>query len=237
VFAVSEDVKQHLVGEGFRPRSVGVIYNGIDVGPEPDAQARRDARHRLGAADSTFVIGTIARLDPVKNLGTLVRAAGGVRNQLDILVVVVGDGPERATLERVAADAGLEDRIRFLGQRDDARDWLAGCDAYVNSSISEGISLTILEAMAAALPVIATRVGGTPEIVDESCGRLVPARDVAALAAALGELASDADARRRLGEVARRRVETRFTIERMVAEYRNVYEEVGTQRPRRGAKP
>jgi glycosyltransferase involved in cell wall biosynthesis len=227
VFAVSEDVRQHLIGEGFGERAVGVIYNGIDVGPRPSAETRARARERIGATDRTFVVGTIARLDPVKDLSTLVRAAAGVSRQLDIAVVVIGDGPERDKLERLSIDAGLGPSIRFLGHRDDARDWLAGFDAYVNSSISEGVSLTILEAMAAALPVVATRVGGTPEVVDDSCGRLVPARDLAPLAGALGELAASPDLGRRLGDAARARVESRFTIEQMVEAYRQVYLEIG----------
>ena len=108
-----------------------------------------------------MVIGTIARLDPVKDLGTLIRAVAELSRHVAATLVVVGDGSERAALETLARDLGVSDRVRFLGQRDDAREWLAGCDVYVNSSISEGVSLTILEAMAAALPVIATRVGGT----------------------------------------------------------------------------
>ena len=122
-----------------------------------------------------------------------------------------------------ASALGISDAVHFLGHRDDARAWLAGCDVYANSSISEGVSLTILEAMAAGLPIVATRVGGTPEIVDASCGRLVPARDSAALAAAVTDLLEHPELRRDLGQAARQRAETRFTIERMVAEYAEVY--------------
>lgn len=223
VFAVSEDVKQHLVGEGFAPDAVGVIYNGIDVGPLPSPAARSDARRRLGVSDEVFVIGTIARLDPVKDLGTLIEAAALLALNVDAMVVVVGDGAERGTLEALAGRLDIAPRIRFLGHRDDAREWLAGCDVYVNCSISEGVSLTILEAMAAGLPVIATRVGGTPEVVDESCGRLVPARDAKALASALSDLAREDARRHTLGTAARGRVEARFTLERMVGAYRDVY--------------
>jgi glycosyltransferase involved in cell wall biosynthesis len=94
---------------------------------------------------------------------------------------------------------------------------------YANSSISEGISLTILEAMAAGLPVVATRVGGTPEIVDASCGRLVPSRDPESLATTLSQLAGDGALRAALGRAARARVEQRFTLDRMIAEYRDAY--------------
>jgi glycosyltransferase involved in cell wall biosynthesis len=113
--------------------------------------------------------------------------------------------------------------VRFVGHRDDARTLLAACDAYANSSVHEGVSLTILEAMAAGVPVVATAVGGTPEILDSTCGRLVPARDAAAMADALLDLALSQPLREALGAEARRRVEARFTIERMVSEYRDAY--------------
>jgi glycosyltransferase involved in cell wall biosynthesis len=229
-FAVSEDLKQHLVGEGFAPDSLGVIYNGIEVGAVPDARTRADVRQTLGAADGTFVVGTIARLDPVKDLGTLITAAAGLQSELPILTAIIGDGSERAALEEQARRLGVAAEVRFLGHREDARRWLAGCDAYVNCSISEGVSLTILEAMAAALPIVATRVGGTPEVVDPGSGRLIPPRDAPALAAALRDLARDPDTRARLGESARRRLETRFTLDRMIQEYGDVYASVTRDR-------
>jgi L-malate glycosyltransferase len=228
VFAVSEDVKRHLVGEGFPADAVDVIYNGIDPGPPPDAALRERVRRELGVEDAEFVVATVARLDPVKDLATLIQATAEMSGRHRTRLVVVGDGPERGSLERLSADAGVRDRVSFIGFRDDARQWLAGCDAYANSSISEGVSLTILEAMAAGLPVVATRVGGTPEVVDDVCGRLVPARDPRALARALEELAAAPELRRTLGSAARRRVESRFTIARMVEDYANVYREVSS---------
>jgi glycosyltransferase involved in cell wall biosynthesis len=223
VYAVSEDLKRHMVNEGFAAEDVQVIYNGINVGRVPDSEARAEARRKLGVADDTIVIGTIARLDPVKDLHTAIKGLGAVRQKTDIAFVVVGDGPERALLERTAAAQDAAAWIRWLGHRDDARQWLAGCDVFVNTSISEGISLTILEAMAAGLPVVATRVGGTPEIIDGSCGRLVPARDPAGLASALLELAGSSTLRRALGAAGRARVERQFTIEKMVHAYQHIY--------------
>jgi glycosyltransferase involved in cell wall biosynthesis len=223
VYAVSEDLKRHMVSEGFPAATVGVIYNGIDVGPPPSPEARVEARRRLAVCEDVLVIATIARLDPVKDLGTLIRALSIVR-QRNMTLVIIGDGPERSALARTADEAGVADRVRFLGQRDDARQWLAGCDLYVNSSVSEGISLTILEAMAAGLPVVATRVGGTPEVIDESCGRLVPARDLHALASTLSDLGAAAAVRSDLGRLGRDRVQRQFTIERMVGAYHDAYE-------------
>jgi len=223
VYTVSADLRHHLVGEGFAPERIGVIYNGIDIDPLPDQTARRRVREQLGADGATFVMATIARLDPVKDLGTMVLAVAEMSRARRVMGVIIGDGSERATLEKMTHALGVADQFRFLGHRNDARTWLAGCDAYVNSSISEGASLTIIEAMAAGLPVVATRVGGTPEVVEESCGRLVPARDAAALAAALLGLASDPATRASLGLAARARAESRFTLNRMVAEYADVY--------------
>jgi glycosyltransferase involved in cell wall biosynthesis len=221
VVAVSADLKRHLVAEGFPDDRVEVIYNGIDVGPLPDPAARDRVRRELGIADDALVVGTVARLDPVKDFGTLIRAVAERAGRETLLVI--GDGPERSRLEALAAELNATTSVRFVGHREDARDLLAACDLYANSSISEGISLTILEAMAAGLPIVATRVGGTPEIIDATCGRLVPARQPAAIAAALAELGADVGLRKALGRAARHRVEERFTLDRMVREYRDAY--------------
>jgi glycosyltransferase involved in cell wall biosynthesis len=224
VVTVSAELKQHLVAEGFPTRKVSVIYNGIDVGVVPGCDIRARVRRELGIADNAIVVGTIARLDPVKDLHTLIRAVGRQGPQrAPMVLLVIGDGSERAQLEASAREVGHGSSVRFLGHREDARDLLAACDLYANSSISEGISLTILEAMAAGLPVVATRVGGTPEIVDATCGRLVPSRDPDALASTLAALAADGALRRLLGGKARTRVEQRFTLDRMIREYRDAY--------------
>jgi glycosyltransferase involved in cell wall biosynthesis len=225
VVAVSGDLKQHLVAEGFREQTVNVIYNGIDVGPLPGADARTRMRQQLAVADDAIVVGTIARLDPVKDLGVLITAVSRCQARVPIMLMVVGDGSERTPLETLTRQLGAESYVRFLGHREDARDVLAACDLYANSSISEGVSLTILEAMAAGLAVVATGVGGTPEVVDTSCGRLVPSRDADSLSAALAELAAHRVLRGALGQAGRGRVETRFTLDRMVREYRDAYYE------------
>ncbi len=223
VYAVSADLRRHIVEEGFPAERVGVIYNGIDLGILPTPADRASVRAELGVHPDALVVGTIARLDPVKDLPTMIEAVARLRRSTPALLLVIGDGAERSALERAAAAAGAQETVRFLGHREDARRWLAGCDVYANSSIHEGVSLTILEAMSAGLPVVASRVGGTPEIVPEEVGRLVAPRDPGALAAALAALAADGPQRQQLGRAARRHVEERFTIERMVREYRDVY--------------
>jgi glycosyltransferase involved in cell wall biosynthesis len=223
VFTVSQDLRRHIVAEGFAPDRVGVIYNGIEIGPPPSETARVRARREIGVAENTVALCTIARLDPVKDLGTFVDAVAQVASDQPVVGLIIGDGPDRQALESHARSIGASPAIRFLGHRDDARLLLAGCDMYVNCSISEGISLTILEAMAAGLPVVATNVGGTPEVIDDSCGRLIPAQNPTALADAVRCLLRQPEVSRQLGTGARRRVEARFDLRRMIEEYRDVY--------------
>ena len=226
VCTVSQDLKQHLVAEGFLPGHVSVIYNGIDPGAAPTPADRVRIRRTIGVNDGTLIVGTVARLDPVKDLSTLIEATGLLASESDLRLVIVGDGPEMDLLKQTAAARGLSRTVVFLGHQDNAREWLAGFDVFVNSSTSEGVSLTILEAMAAELPVVATSVGGTPEVIDTTCGTLVPARSAAAMAAAIRALAEDLPLRQRLGSAGRDRVRTRFSLERMIGAYAELYREL-----------
>jgi glycosyltransferase involved in cell wall biosynthesis len=179
--------------------------------------------------DGRLVVATVARLDPVKDLLSLLDAFSVVRRHVpDALLVIVGDGPEREAIERRAALPDLAGAVRMTGFRADVRALLPGADIYASSSISEGVSITILEAMAAAVPVVATAVGGTPEVLAlETGGRLVPARAPQRLARAVIALAADPSRRAAIGAEGRRRVETAFTLDRMVAAYARIYRELG----------
>jgi len=224
VFAVSADLKAHLVREGFRSDRIRVLHNGIDVGPLPTPEDRTAARQALGVGDDGCLVATVARLDPVKGLGTLVDGFARLRaSDPRARLVIIGEGPERQALQKQTVERNLQESVRLLGHRDDARRLLAGVDVYVNSSTFEGISLTILEAMAACLPVVATRVGGNPEIIDASCGVLVEAGEAGALAAELAALSGSPGRRLELGSFARQRVERHFSLDRMVREYSLVY--------------
>ena len=185
IFAVSNELRGYMVESGFPAARVGTIYNGIAPGPCRVPEDRREARRRLGIADGALVVATVARLDPVKDLGTLLAAFQlAARDVPGGHLVVVGDGPERAALQRLAGSLAIP--ATFTGTRSDVRELLPGFDILVNSSVSEGVSVTILEAMAAGLAVVATAVGGTPEVVQrDETGLLVPARSPEALAEAL----------------------------------------------------
>jgi glycosyltransferase involved in cell wall biosynthesis len=224
VVSVSRELGSHMAAEGFPASSIRVIYNGIEPGPVPTPAERLRARQSLGVSDGTVVIGSVGRLDPVKDFSSLIAATILVAKNRPVMTFIVGDGAERQRLEGQVRESQAPSCVKLLGHRDDARQLLPACDVYVNSSVSEGISLTILEAMAAGLPVVATRVGGTPEVVTESAGRLVPARDTEALAGAIAALAADEGLRRSMGVSARARVEQDFRLDRMVREYAELYD-------------
>jgi glycosyltransferase involved in cell wall biosynthesis len=231
--AVSADLKRHMVAEGFPPDRIQVLYNGIDTGEMPGEDERCRARAELGLPRDAYVIGTAGRLDPVKNLSALIDAHAALAQQRPgARLVIIGSGPMQPELESQARARGIGDVVHFSGYRADVRRLMASFDVYVNCSTYEGVSLTILEAMATGLPVVATRVGGNPEVVidgvdgvdgvDEDTGILVPTGSPA-LALALVALASNPIRRRALGDAGRQRVVRDFSIDRMVDEYARAY--------------
>jgi glycosyltransferase involved in cell wall biosynthesis len=221
---VSAELRRDMIREGFPASRVRVLHNGIDPGLAPTPLARAGARRALGVFDERLVIGAAGRLDPVKDFPTLIRAVARLRRDHPTAqLVIIGDGQERAALERFAADAA-PDGVVFSGYRSDVRTLLPAMDLFANSSTHEGVSLTILEAMAAALPVIATRVGGTPEVVvGNETGLLVDAQNPDQLASALNTLALDPRRRRRMGEAGRLRMTARFSLDVMARAYVSAY--------------
>lgn len=232
IAVVSRELRAYLETGGFGSDRVRVIYNGIEPGLEPRPADRDRARDALGLPQSAVVFGTVARLDPVKDLVTLIEAFELTRLSVpNGMLAIIGDGPERSALAARARALGMASRVRFVGMRRDARALLPALDVFVNSSTSEGVSLTILEAMAAGLPVVATRVGGTPEVVlDDRTGLLVSPRDPAELAAALVVLAGSTECRTALGRAGRIRMMTEFSLDRMVDDYVHAYCDVRSER-------
>jgi glycosyltransferase involved in cell wall biosynthesis len=171
---------------------------------------------------------TVARLEAVKDIRTMVRAAAQVvATYPDFVLHVYGDGQDRAALEQLARELGLAAHVIFHGMTADSRTALAQGDVYLSSSTSEGISLTILEAMASGLPVVATAVGGSPELVHEGVnGYLVPPSDPARFAAAIIAALSDPVRRRAMGDASRQRAARDFSLGTMVEQYRSLYEGV-----------
>ena len=171
------------------------------------------------------MICTVGRLDPVKDQVGLVRAfAGLVPAHPEAVLVIAGDGPCRDELARVIAELGVADRVRLLGECRDVPGVLAAADVFALPSIAEGMSNTLLEAMAAGLPVVATRVGGNPELVEDGVnGRLVPIREPVALREALASYLDDPHLRAMHGKASRQRAVECFSLERMCQDYTDLY--------------
>lgn len=208
-------------------RNAPLIPNGIPLGHYASGKDTRKAwRTREGYEDGTVLFVSVARMSPPKDPFSLIQAfsiATSRNNRLRLLLV--GDGPLRPELEARVKALGLEDKVRFLGVRADVPEVLAAADAFVLSSRWEGNPLSVMEAMAAGKPVIATAVGGVPELVEDGVsGVLVPPENVDALAEAMLKLAGDADLRRQLGQAAFKRAKERFDVSVMVQAYAALYE-------------
>jgi glycosyltransferase involved in cell wall biosynthesis len=214
LIAVSEFTRAQAIDDGVAPERVVTIHNGIDVGPPPVPVA-------LGPAPLAVCVG---RLEPAKGQETVLRALSSVPG-LTVAFVGRDVAGRRRFLEELAATLGVAARVIFTGPRDDVLAVLAGSDLLVQASRAEAFPVVPLEAMAAGLPVVATDVGGTRELVaNGETGVLVPPGDANALAAALTELTGDGERARALGAAGRRRVEAHFSAEQMVERVLAVYE-------------
>lgn len=217
VVNVSEDAQRLSIAEGIAAQRTCTILNGVDIdrfgfsGPNVDGPAV-----------------VVARLSPEKDVATLLRACQIAARQLpNFRLLIVGDGGCRWQLEQLAAEMALGSTAEFLGERSDVANILPRCSLFILPSLTEGISLTLLEAMARGLPTIATRVGGNCEVVvDGHTGLLVPPADPVALAHAICRIQSDPALARRMGDAGRRRVEQCFSAERMVQQYEQMYAQV-----------
>jgi glycosyltransferase involved in cell wall biosynthesis len=182
-------------------------------------------RISLGIDDGVPIIGIVARLAEVKDHSTLFRACKILNdNRIDFRLLVIGDGPLKSNLVKLADSLGLQNTIIFTGTRHDIPDLLNAMDIFVLSSISEGISLTLIEAMSCFLPIVATNVGGNPEvIVDGETGFLVPSQNAEALADKLILLMKMPDVRRRMGKAGRARAVKLFSMQKAVMSYEKCY--------------
>lgn len=235
VFAVTGDLRNYHSKQSWLPEhKFRVIHNGVDTNrfcPRPDIASA--IRLKLGIPPARFVIGSVGRLVPIKDHGTLLQAAELLVQQgKDVHVLIVGAGPELPRLqERVGASTHLGERVTFSGASDSVPEMLNAMDLFVLTSIREGMSNTILEAMATGLPAVVTRTGGNPELVEDGQdGCLFPARDFRTLAECLSRCAEDTKLRAKFGEAARDRVLEHFSLQTMIARYRQLYIELAARR-------
>jgi sugar transferase (PEP-CTERM/EpsH1 system associated) len=211
---VSADSTRFMQAQGVSPGRLRTILNGIDL-----------TRFAFQGPCDDGPIVTVSRLSPEKDVANLIRAAAIVVVQRpDIRIEIAGDGPLRAELAHLTAELRLTDHVIFHGEVRDIPALLAGARVFVLPSQTEGISLTLLEAAARGLPIVATAVGGSPEVVAAGAsGVLVPPRDPAALANGILSVLSDAELGHRMGKAGRERVEKSFDINTMTRQYEDLY--------------
>lgn len=222
--AVRKSVHQRC---GFPSSNMLYLANGV---PEPVSTSSFDIgteRQKRGIAESALVIGSVSRLAPVKDFGNGIEAVARLRRGGDdVHLVLVGDGPETDFLKSKAVQEGVSDAVHFTGRQDNVGDWLKLFDIYVNTSISEAMSMGILEAMAVGRPVVCTDVGDSALLLgEEPCGIAVPNRSPDRLAAAILELKSK-ERRKQLGQRAREEYLSRFSVAKMVEAYGGLYRQL-----------
>lgn len=232
IVAVTPEMRAYLRERDVPDDRLRVIVNGVDTATFRPATDRNAARAALGIAADERVIGSVGRLSPEKDPENLARAMRVVADRDPrARLLFVGDGPQKAEVEALLLELGLGERARLLGARSDVRGFLDAIDVFCLPSQTEGTSISLLEAMACALPVVATAVGGTPEVVDRGAAAvLVPPGDPGALADALLGVLGDPARARALGERARARVDARFSMRTMAGAYGDLYEEICARR-------
>jgi sugar transferase (PEP-CTERM/EpsH1 system associated) len=233
VLSVSDELRQRLhTTFGFPESRVHVITNGVDLSRFDLSRNGVDYKARLDLPPSAVAFGTVGRLVPVKAYPILLKASKLVFKEFPhAYLLIVGEGPLYDDLTQMAREYNMVDRVRFLGWRQDVPEILRALDLYVLASESEGMSNTILEAMASGLPVVATAVGGNPELVaDGETGLLVPPNHPRALAAAITKLLQDSPRRKNMGQLGRQCALEKFSLETMVRNYANLYLETFMRR-------
>ena len=232
-------VRRALIdNEGLPESRVHVIYNGVNLKAlaQPAADARNRIRTEFGYSATDFMVVLVARLHELKDHQTALRAVDVARRQIPGLrLLLAGEGDQRSAIEQTIFQRGLEQVVTLAGTRNDVVDLLAAADVFLMSSISEGIPLTVIEAMAARRPVVATAVGGLPELIEHGVtGCLAPSGNDVLLAASLIELYRNPDLRSRMVDAAVQRAADKFSLTGMLNGYREIYREVLSGQPDRG---
>ncbi|WP_349343073.1 glycosyltransferase [Marinobacter sp. MMG032] len=224
--AISSATRDALVEYEYLPRDrITVIYNGI-APLEVSEKARAALKEELGIKQDETVIGTVARLDAVKNQALMLKATRALLDRgIKVRLLLVGDGPEWENLENLAAELNLGESVIFTGFQSKPADYLGLMDLFLLPSFTEGTSMTLLEAMSLGIPTVATGAGGTPEIVDDGeTGKLVESDDLPAFTRAIQELLQDPNALSKMSKQAKTHFTERFSAEHMVQQYERCYE-------------
>jgi glycosyltransferase involved in cell wall biosynthesis len=223
---VSQAMKQDFLKKGVPESKLSVVHNAIDLPEQPvEHVPQTSLRELLGVGPDVLIIGTVARLHTVKGHTYLLQAIQKiVQERQDVVFPWFGDGDLYEELQTEAKSLGVDSYVRMLGFRKDVPDMLPQLDLFVLPSLSEGLSVAILEALAVGVPVVATAVGGSPEVITSGeDGFLVPAADPEALAESVCLLVKDTSLRKRMAKAGQEMVYRRFTLPRLVAETTDVY--------------
>jgi glycosyltransferase involved in cell wall biosynthesis len=224
IFNSGQVVKHAREKEGVRENQVVIIPNGVEDLRTRSGALRIDSRRQLGLGRKTVLLGTVARLYPQKNLSLFLRALAKLSTLQEWKALVVGDGPERRQLLALTEELRLTDRVIWLGARTDVEAWLAAMDVFVHTSDFEGMPNAVMEAMAMGLPVVASAVDGTRELIEDGVsGYLLPPGDVDAFAERIRDLMEDSHLAHQLGEKAHRHVLERFGMARMIEAYNELF--------------
>jgi len=229
IIAVSKDVGSRLVKyEGITPSRINVIYNGVHPPVLIDRKRRAELRQQLGIGPNDFVIGSVGRLDPIKNFPMLLTAVSNARKDIhNLKCVLVGDGPEMEDLQQQARSLKIESEVIFAGYRQDAIDLLQCMNFFVLCSFSEGTSMALLEAMSSGIPAIVTDVGGNPELITHHHnGWVIPSDDHKELKNAIIEAYSNSKLSQEMANNAHRCFASSFSFDGMLANYNQLYLEL-----------
>jgi len=234
ILAVSRSVAERVqLAGGVAASKIRTIENGVDtpaVGQKD--MMRYAARRSLGLHENDFLVGSVGRLVKVKGFECAIAAMARLSNaERRVHFAIIGDGPERTSLESFAATLGIRDVVHFVGHQDNVGKWLVAFDLYLNSSVSEGMSQSVLEAMAVGLPLVVTDVGANAQLAggEVQCGQVVPPSDPATMAAAIQNLSLQPESLAKMAETAKRRHANEFSVDRMVKEYESLYRNLVVQ--------
>ncbi len=229
VIAVSEKMKDDLVVKGIKQGKIEIVQNAVQIVGDGDLKKkqRQGVRDRFGFDNDAFVLGYVGRLSEEKGLGFLLEAAVKIGTDVPVRICVIGDGPQACEMKEFVCKQKLEDVVVFAGFQENVTDILPAFDVFVLPSLTEGTSMALLEAMACGLPVIATEVGGTPDVVhSQKNGLLVPPGSSDAIVAAIEKLYHNKDLRGYLGSAAMLAIENHFSIESWLEEIEKVYQNI-----------
>jgi glycosyltransferase involved in cell wall biosynthesis len=237
LIAVSPEVRDDLVRLGVAPQEkFAVIRLGIELGERVGGgdDVRRETRRQLGIGPDAFVVGWVGRMTAVKRTDDVLRAFRELLDRdVDAWLCLVGDGPDRAHMERRAHELGIARRCLFVGYQDDVAPYYEAIDALLLPSVNEGTPVSVIEALAAGRPAVATRVGGVPDVVRDGVdGFLSDVGDASTLADRLAELARDPERRAEMGRKGREHVVQRYAVDRLVDDVDRLYRELLSALPR-----